>query len=317
MVKSVQGISVGVGGWGYLPVKQTNKLSLCAKLYDFVEVNSTFYKLPDEKLARKWRASVPEKFQFSVRANHKLTHEQHLEPIEENFLEYERNLSICKILQAFVLHFQFPPSFEVTTQIVQGWRSFFSSVKKEAGLKYSIEVRNRNSLKNSLLQSFLMEYDIIPTSDPSRDKIQISAYSKIQYSRVLGLGDHTKWSFSTGELVQLKEKVSKTPATRRYVTFHNITMYEDGARLKQMLDQEGNELLAPVTGIGSLKQALVAEKLQYPISSHDLSSKLAWRTVVIEDGLRIHANEITDRLSPNIQFESTEHILTACERLFP
>ena len=98
---------VGVGGWAYLPVRHVNKLKVCSKLYDFVELNSTYYKLPLLEDASKWRKTVPEELEFTVRANSKLTHDSHLEPTEENFRIYQKTLNICDALNATVLHFQF------------------------------------------------------------------------------------------------------------------------------------------------------------------------------------------------------------------
>ncbi len=114
-------------------MKNGNRLALCAKIYDYVEVNSSFYKLPQESLARKWRAMVPEDFQFSVRASRKLTHENHLAPSEDTFREYERNLTICRALRAFILHFQFPPSFEVTELDHSGLAQFLWLRKEREG----------------------------------------------------------------------------------------------------------------------------------------------------------------------------------------
>jgi len=303
-------ISVGVGGWAYFPVRQ-NKLALCAKIFDFVEVNSTFYKLPAMKLALKWRDTVPEEFDFSMRASGKLTHENHLEPSEENFREYEKNIAICRALQAFILHFQFPPSFEVTRQVVDNWKNFFSSVKKERGLSFAIEVRNPNVASANYMQSFFKDYDIVPTSDASKNEVRSSNRSKILYSRVFGLGDHTKWSFSTGELEELKERVEKVPATKRYITFHNITMYEDAARLKNLI-KDGVDL-PPERPFGrdSLKQAIVSARILFPISKEDLLSDLSWRVITAENGIRMRPNVALGQTPEGFMFKSIDEILRA------
>jgi uncharacterized protein YecE (DUF72 family) len=305
---------VGVGGWAYFPTKLPNKLAICAKIFDFVELNSSFYKLPQESLALKWRMSVPDGFQFSVRANRKLTHENHLEPLEQTFKEYERNLTICKALRAFVLHFQFPPSFEVTNIVLQNWRGFFGSLKKEKGLNFAIEVRNPHGDRKGL-RALMDDFDIIPTSDPSRGDIELSKSSKIAYSRVFGRGEHTKWTFSTRELEELKQKVLKAPAARRYLTFHNLTMYEDGVRMKQVLQPNGRDPEATAIGIDSLKDSIIAERIQFPIVGRELSSRLGWRTVTMPDGQRVHVDEIMKDLE-GTHFGSLGEVLDKCEPRF-
>jgi len=306
-------VSVGVGGWAYLPGKHRNKLEVCSKLYNFVEVNSSFYKLPPIDLVKRWRASVPEEFQFSLRAHGKLTHQNHLEPTNENFRELEKNIAICRVLKAFVLHFQFPPSFEVTNIIVEKWRGFFSTLRDEKGLNYAFEVRNQSSKSNSGLQSFIRDNDIIPCGDISREDVKPSADSKIMYSRVFGHGDHTKWSFATSELVDLKDRVTRTKANRKYVTFHNITMYEDAARLREILKPGSKDFSGSSSGIESLKEALLAERIEFPITGQELTSRIAWRTITTSEGRRIHANEITIRLPQKDTFESLDEILAGCK----
>ena len=292
-------VSVGVGGWAYLPGRNRNKLETCSKLYDFVEVNSSFYKLPDIELAKKWRASVPVKFQFSVRANGKLTHENHLEPTTENFDAFEENLVICRSLGAFVLHFQFPPSFEVTKEVIANWHQFFGSMQKEQGLYYAFEVRNPKTKTDPFLQSFIQDNDFIPCDDISRDDLKPSDDSKILYSRVFGLGDHTKWSFATPELEEMKEKIASISATRKFVTFHNMTMYEDGARMKELLKPARGDPSGATVGIASLEEVLLAEEIEFPISGQELASQIAWRTITSPDGRRIHPNEITSKIPGN------------------
>lgn len=304
-------VSIGVGGWAYLPFRHGDRLQTCSKLYDFVEVNSTFYNLPPTKLAEKWRSSVADDFEFTVRANRKLTHENHLEPSEDNFKEHARNLAICKVLRAPILHFQFPPSFVVTEEILQGWRGFFRSARRETNLSYAFEIRNEPSANNSTVKAFLDDFNIVPTSDPFRSETRTSSKSRLMYSRVFGRGDHTKWSFSTEELEELKDKVVSIPAAKKYVTFHNITMYEDAARMKEMLRPKGAEPKSQVSALESLKEAIVAERIEYPVTSQDLSSRLAWRTITLNDGRRVHANEITRELPQGDRFDSLEQILSA------
>jgi len=306
---------IGVGGWAYLPGRHQNKLGVCSKLYDFVEVNSTFYKLPPLELAMKWRLSVSDQFEFSVRANRKLTHERHLEPTEENYSEYRKNIAICDALRAGVLHFQFPPSFEVTRNVITGWRNFFSSVGRKSGVHPAIEVRHNDFAHSPLLHSFFRDFDIIPVNDPSRNEIDFSSVSGIQYSRVFGRGEHTIWSFSTSELEELKDKVMSTSSVRKYVTFHNITMYEDAARMREIVRPGGSEPHLSISAIDSLKEALVAERIVYPVTRSELSARLGWRVLVANETQRVHCDELIDKAQDTQEFDSMPQVLDICRPL--
>jgi uncharacterized protein YecE (DUF72 family) len=307
-------VLVGVGGWAYLPVRHQNKLEVCSKVFDFVEVNSSFYKLPPIKQALKWRASVPETFEFTVRANGKLTHANHLGPTEENFRLFNSNMAICDALRSTILHFQFPPSFQVTREVVNSWRDFFNSIRKNrATTDFAFEIRNAETANASYLESFFEDYDIIPTTDASKGgELQTSSRSKIMYSRVFGHGDHTKWSFSTNELEQLKEKVENVPAKRRYVTFHNISMYEDGARLKNLIKEGKDKLPSGEVGLDSLRRSMIAARLKFPITKEALMRDLSWRTIDL-DGERVHTDKVLKGLPEESSFRSVDDVL----RLLP
>ena len=303
-------LSVGVGGWAYLPVRNVSRLELCAQIFDFVEVNSTFYKLPPLKQAEKWRASVPENFEFTMRASSKLTHEKHLEPTDENFEEFDKCIDLCRALKARILHFQFPPSFPVTLETVKNWRRFFQGLKKMRDVHYAFEIRNAGSANNDYLRKFLSDFDIIPTSDVSReDKLETSNDSQILYSRVFGLGDRTKWSFSTDELITLREKVEKIPAARKYVTFHNITMYEDGARMKNLIKEGKDVLPQRELGLASLKREMVASRIEYPVTKDTLLREMTWRTIDVGRDLSVHADKILAGLRGEKSYESMDDIL--------
>ena len=216
---------------------------------------------------RKWRAQVPEGFEFTVRANRKLTHETHLKPTKENFQLFERMLEISEALEASVLHFQFPSTFEVTKQVVADWRDFLDSAPKpkSEGLHYAFEIRNQASANSEEVMSFLAENDIIPTTDASKNKVEPSIDSKVVYTRVFGHGDHTQWSFDSDELAELKERVESIPARRRFVTFHNITMYEDASRMRALVKgSTDHQILKSLHGTCISQRSAITCKDQFP-----------------------------------------------------
>ncbi len=308
-------IMVGVGGWAYFPLKFGNKLEICSKLYDFVEVNSTFYKPPAIDQVKKWRAAVPESFEFIVRASSQLTHEGHLEPTNKNFKILEQQFEICKELDATILHFQFPPTFEVTDKVLKGWSDFMHSITasskkmKTRKLSLAFEIRNAKSAESTTIRSFLDEYDIIPSTDALRtSKLGVSRNSKILYTRVFGLGEHTKWSFDTNELASLTRKIEKTPAKRRYVTFHNITMYEDAARMKNIVQSGHDQVQKGPIGLDSLKRVMLFGRVKYPVSKKSLLEEFAWRTFSIGPEKKVHLEEVLQKL-PEREYNSIEDLI--------
>jgi uncharacterized protein YecE (DUF72 family) len=77
-------IFVGTSGWNYghwsdgrfypAGLAQGKWLAFYARHFGTVEVNSTFYRLPEAKTFRDRGRKVPRKFVFAVKANRFITH---------------------------------------------------------------------------------------------------------------------------------------------------------------------------------------------------------------------------------------------------
>ena len=80
-------VHVGTSGFSYdewrpafYPddLKKDAMLPFYAERLPAVELNNTFYRLPNAKMAAKWRAQVPDTFRFAVKASQRLTWTQKL-----------------------------------------------------------------------------------------------------------------------------------------------------------------------------------------------------------------------------------------------
>ena len=68
-------IKFGTAGWDYKDwvgsfypkqLKRTRYLAYFSKYFDIVEINSTFYNLPNQATVSKWLNQVPKNFRFTV-----------------------------------------------------------------------------------------------------------------------------------------------------------------------------------------------------------------------------------------------------------
>ncbi len=84
-------VRVGCSGWSYrewrgvlyppgLPAARW--LERYAAEFDTVEVNATFYRLPEKATVRNWAAQVPDDFLFAIKASRYLTHVRRLHRFE-------------------------------------------------------------------------------------------------------------------------------------------------------------------------------------------------------------------------------------------
>jgi uncharacterized protein YecE (DUF72 family) len=111
---------VGTSGYSYkewrgkfypqrLPAK--DMLSFYASRFATVEINNSFYRLPDETVVRSWAEQVPAEFRFVLKAPRRITHTTRL---KDTGAEVEDLFSVATALgssQGAIL-FQLPPNFK-------------------------------------------------------------------------------------------------------------------------------------------------------------------------------------------------------------
>ncbi|TMF06127.1 MAG: DUF72 domain-containing protein, partial [Chloroflexi bacterium] len=81
------GLYIGTSGWSYPKGEGTwdgtfyppkladkDKLSFYAQYFNTVEINSSFYRPPNQYAARAWAGKVPEDFRFTAKLWQKFTH---------------------------------------------------------------------------------------------------------------------------------------------------------------------------------------------------------------------------------------------------
>lgn len=109
-------IRVGTAGW-QLPRgaevrfgQQGSHLERYAQIFNAVEVNSTFYKLPQRGTLERWRLTTPDDFSFSLKMPRSITHEAKLTRVQR---ELDGFLDLASVLEAKlgVILVQLPPSF--------------------------------------------------------------------------------------------------------------------------------------------------------------------------------------------------------------
>lgn len=114
-------IRIGCSGWQYrhwrgnfypddLPQKRW--LDHYAEVFDTVEINNSFYRLPEEATFANWAARVPAPFTFAVKASRFLTHMKKLRDPEE---PVQRFFSRARALGPHLgpVLYQLPPGFKL------------------------------------------------------------------------------------------------------------------------------------------------------------------------------------------------------------
>jgi uncharacterized protein YecE (DUF72 family) len=140
-------IEVGTSGYSYkewkgkfypedLPASQM--LSYYAARLSTVEINNTFYRMPQEKMMVDWAREVPQGFAFSLKAPQRITHIKRLKEVAEVTQTFVRVAGALGDKMGPLL-FQLPPNFKKDVPRVE---AFLSSLP--SGLKVALEFRHES-----------------------------------------------------------------------------------------------------------------------------------------------------------------------------
>jgi uncharacterized protein YecE (DUF72 family) len=86
-------------------------LSYYAERFPAVEINNTFYRLPNEQTLLQWAEQVPASFRFVLKASQSITHRRRLEDVEDP-LEYLLTTSAALGEKRGPLLVQLPPNMK-------------------------------------------------------------------------------------------------------------------------------------------------------------------------------------------------------------
>jgi uncharacterized protein YecE (DUF72 family) len=85
-------LRLGTSGFSYVPwkgvfypekIKNDAMLKFYAGIFNAVEINNTFYRLPSESMLSKWSGEVPTSFRFCLKMSQRVTHHAKLVETQE------------------------------------------------------------------------------------------------------------------------------------------------------------------------------------------------------------------------------------------
>jgi len=234
-------LHIGCCGWNYLRQQEfarsfrhqpTSKLQAYAQLFDTVEVNSTFYRIPRLTTTQKWRkeaSAVNSRFEFTVKMYQGITHIHRFGRGSRS--QFKQMKTVSKVLEANVVLFQSPASFKPSSQNIKKFKTFLSSVERD-GLIFVWEPRGQWYEDEGLIAEVCEENDLVHCVDPFRNEPSAFGRKRIAYFRLHGFGKPSMYNydFSTRELEDLRSTINSLPRSLRaiYVFFNNANCYHNG-----------------------------------------------------------------------------------------
>ena len=235
-------VRVGLCGW---TVSQASYV----RRFPLVEVQHTFYEPPADAVLARWRAQVPSRFEFTIKAWQVVTHESNSptyrrlrQPLPESargqvgafrttppvLAGWRRTLECARVLRATAVLLQCPRSFRPTTDNVERLRTFVSQVDRPPG---RLLWEPRGDWPVALLDELCTELDLVHVVDPMQTE---TVTPERTYYRLHGTTG-SRHVHTDEELHRLRDLVAGrlTP----YVMFNNLPRTGDAERFMALLDR--------------------------------------------------------------------------------
>jgi uncharacterized protein YecE (DUF72 family) len=143
---------VGCSGWSYdswlghfYPAKTVPKdfLKYYSRVFNFVEIDSSFYRIPNLFMTKRWASITPDNFRFAAKFPRSITHEKRLAVVADTDSEKQLRffLDMMRPLQRklLALLIQLPPSLTAR----EGMKKLQALIDKlDPNFRYALEVRH-------------------------------------------------------------------------------------------------------------------------------------------------------------------------------
>jgi uncharacterized protein YecE (DUF72 family) len=232
LIEKPSNVLLGTSGWSYkewigpfYSKEDKSMLRAYAKVFETVEIDSTFYRYPSKGMVMGWAKYTPEGFIYTAKLPQLITHEKKLDlsqGVEEDlgkFIELLEPLWLSGKLGCILI--QLPPKLDYRLSEME---DFFKILP--TNVKFAIEFRNNSWMRQetwSLLEKYRVAYAIVdePLLPP-----EVHVTSNVAYFRWHGRGTRPwfDYRYRPDELSpwvpQVQETVGKVEKVFGYFNNH-------------------------------------------------------------------------------------------------
>jgi uncharacterized protein YecE (DUF72 family) len=158
-------VYVGCSGWSYdawlghfYPANLERKefLKYYSHVFDFVEIDSSFYRPPNLFMTKRWASLTPDDFRFTAKFPRSITHEKRLADPERH-LRYFFDIMRPLRRKLLALLLQLPPSLTAK----EGSKKLEALIHMlDPDFRYAIEVRHNSWFDNKQVYKLLSDNNI-------------------------------------------------------------------------------------------------------------------------------------------------------------
>ena len=168
----------------------------------YVEIDSTFYRIPNEFMVKNWYKRTPENFRFTAKFPKVITHDKRLSDFDGNQLNYffESILELKEKLLALLI--QLPPSIDIVEGL-DALRNILPYLDK--GFRYAVEVRNRSWFQDLAYNFFRNNQMCLVWSQLADIRTPPIVTSDFVYVRLIGDRSIQEKDFGNIQIDRIKE----------------------------------------------------------------------------------------------------------------
>jgi len=160
-------LSFGCAGWDYKdwegnfypkPLERNKHLEFYSKFFDIIEVNSTFYNIPNKATVYNWYNQVHPDFKFIVKVWQKITHNLNDPDLDYLISQFFSQLAPLRE-KALLYLLQFPPWFKYTEKHLKQLKILSDLLPSQN--KYVIELRDNSWFNKEIVTEIITSSEII------------------------------------------------------------------------------------------------------------------------------------------------------------
>jgi uncharacterized protein YecE (DUF72 family) len=155
---------IGCSGWSYTSWKgpfyppnleNSDWLRFYSRIFDYVEIDSSFYRIPNQFMVKNWVKRTRDNFRFTAKFPKVITHDKLLVDVEEELKRFLENIEPLE-KKTLALLIQLPPSLELM-QGLEGLRNLLPLLDDR--FRYAVEVRHQSWFQD-LAYNFFADNDL-------------------------------------------------------------------------------------------------------------------------------------------------------------
>lgn len=217
-------IYIGTSGWTYddwagkfYPdgVKGVDRLAYYAGIFNTVEVNATFYRIPFQGMIDSWNKRLPRGFHLVVKGSRRVTHLKKLKDCDEPLEAFLSRVLQLKTLK--VILWQLPPSLG---KDIERLDNFLSRLPES--VRHAVEFRHESWWDGDTVELLSAhKAAFVAVSHPKLPDV-VEATTDFLYVRFHGLGgDLYRYDYSRKELSEWAARLKPLMRGRALYAFFN------------------------------------------------------------------------------------------------